>query len=231
MVLLVLLDPTVRRENLDLRGPLDLPVPVEFLVTEEKPVLLVPLVLLVHQVQMDSLVLKENRVKGDRKVTLVLPALRDPPELQVLRDQLVCLDQRGLVVLKDLLVPQVSLELLVELDRQVLMATLVLLVLLALLVKMVPRVYEVMVVLLEDRVMLAYVGQPVLRARRESLVKMVLLVRMAHQVLRVWLDSVVLLDFLDSVVKEVFLACLDLLGSLGNKGLLVDLEIVDPQDL
>lgn len=34
---------------------------------------------------MDSLVLKENRVKVDRRVMLVLPALRDPLELQVLR--------------------------------------------------------------------------------------------------------------------------------------------------
>lgn len=34
-------------------------------------------------------------------------------------------------------------------------------------------------------------------------------VQMVQQVLRVWLASVVLLDFLDNVVKEVSPACLD----------------------
>lgn len=221
----------MRRVNLDQRDPMELPVPAELPVIEERLVLLVPLVLLVHLVQMDSLVLKENKVKVDRKVTLVLPALRDPLELKVLRDQLVFLDQRGLVVLKDLLGPQVSLELRVELDHRVPMVTQVLPVLLVLLVKMDQRVCVVTVVLLEGQAMLAYVDRPVPRARRESLVKTVPPVQMVHQVLRVWLDSAVSLDFQDSVVKEVFLVYLDLLGNLANKELLVDLETADPPDL
>lgn len=221
----------MKRESLDLQDRLEPLVLVVFLVTEERLVLLVLLVSLVLLVQMDSLDLRETRVKVDRRVMLVHRAPRGLLELQVLRDQLVCLDQKGLAVLKDLLVPQVSLEPLVELDLLVPMVTRVQQVLLVLLVKTVLRVCVVTVVLLEDQGMLACVGRLGLLERREILEKMGLTVRMGLQVLRVWLVSVGLLDFQDNVVKEVSLACLDPLVSLVNKELLEDLETVDPLDL
>lgn len=54
MVLQVLRDPTVKRENRDPRDRLELRGLAVFLVTEERLALLVLLVLLVRLVQMDS---------------------------------------------------------------------------------------------------------------------------------------------------------------------------------
>lgn len=161
-------------------------------------------------------------MKVDRRVMLEPQALRGPLELRARRDQPVCLDQKGLVVLKALLVPRVSPEPLEELDLLVLMVTLVQPVLLVLLVKMGQRVSEETVVLLEDLETLVYGVRLVLQERREILVKTVLTVRTVPQVPRVWPVSAVSLVFQDKEAKEDSPACLDPPVSRVSRGLLGD---------
>jgi len=60
--------------------------------------------------------------------------------------------------------------------------------------------------------------------------RMVPLVPTVPTVLRVWLVSVVLWVFLDSVAREVSPAFLDHLVSLGSRDLLVGVETADPPD-
>lgn len=82
-----------------------------------------------------------------------------------------------------------------------------------------------------DRVTLGSAVLLGLQERREMLERTVPLVPQVLQVLRVWLAHVVLWVYLDSVVREVSLVCLDLLVSPENKELLVAQETVDPLDL
>ncbi|CAB1353253.1 unnamed protein product [Coregonus sp. 'balchen'] len=206
-------------------------------------VLLVPVVLLVTGARQDlqgllvSLGLldlmvspepRESRERVDRRETLVPPDPRGPPELLDLPDLLAFLDLKVLAVLRDPLVPLVSLELPAEWDPLVPMVTLVLLVPLALLVKMVLKVCVETVDPQAGRETLGCVELLEPLERRETLERMVPLVPMGLQVLQVWLDSVVLLVFQDSVEREVSLACPDPLESLVNKELLVEAETVEP---
>lgn len=71
----------------------------------------------------------------------------------------------------------------------------------------------------------------VLQERREMLEKMGLLAPTVPLVLRVWLDSVVLLVCLDNVEKEVSLVCLGQLESLESREPQVELGTVDLLDL
>lgn len=161
-------------------------------------------------------------MKVDRRVMLEPRALRGLLELQALRDQPVCLDQKGLVVLKALLVPQVSPEPLEESDLLDPMVTLVQPVLLVLLVKTGLRVSEETVVLLEDLETLVYGVRLVLQERREILEKTALTVRMVPRVPRVWPVSVVSSVFQDREAKEDSPACLDPPVSRVSRGLLED---------
>lgn len=135
------------------------------------------------------------------------------------------------MVLRELLVPLVSLGLLAELDPLALMVTLAQPVLLALLVKTDQRVFVVMLAPQEDRETVGSVDLLVHKERRESLERMARLELMGLQVPRVWLDLVVLLVCLASVEKEASLVSLDPLENLVNKELLVPLVTADLLDL
>lgn len=82
-----------------------------------------------------------------------------------------------------------------------------------------------------DRVTLDSADPLVLLERKEMLERMVPLVHLVLQALRVWLVLGVLLVCLDSVVREVSLVCLDPLVSLESRDPLAALVTVDPLDL
>jgi len=231
LVLLVQLVPTVLRVRQEL---LDLPV---LLVPEVPLVTVVRLDLLARPasldllVQMGSLVRRESWARVDRRVTLVLLALRDPLGPLVLWVPLVSLELKEPVVLRELLVLLVSLVLLGGLDLLVPMVTLVLLALLAPLVKTVLREFAEMAANQADREMLGYEELLEPLARRESLERTDPLVPMGLQDLRDWLDLVVLLVCLGSVERGASPAFLDLLESQASRELLVLVATVDPLDL
>jgi len=80
-------------------------------------------------------------------------------------------------------------------------------------------------------VTLAFVVLLVPVERRETQERMVPPVPTAPEVLRVWLVSVVLWVYLDSVAREVSPACLDHLVSLVSRDLLAGVETADLPDL
>lgn len=82
-----------------------------------------------------------------------------------------------------------------------------------------------------DKVTLDSADQLVLLERKEMLERMVPLVHLVLQVLRVWLVLGVLLVCPDSVVREVSLVCLDPPVSLESRDPLAALVTADPLDL
>ncbi|KAI1899986.1 hypothetical protein AGOR_G00067570 [Albula goreensis] len=218
----------VKRASLVPQGPLELLGPVELLVTVVRLALLDLPALLDLLVQMGSPELRESKERADRRVMLEPLAprgLQGPPDP---RARLVFLDLKAPVVLKDPLVPPVSLVLLAELDLPALMVTLVLLALPVPLVKTALRVSAVTVVLQDGREMPVCEAQLEPPERRESQERTAPLVPMVLQVPKVWLGSVVLWVCLVSVEREVSLDFLDLLVNLANRVPLVALEIADP---
>ncbi|KAK2851665.1 hypothetical protein Q5P01_007941 [Channa striata] len=225
-----LLERMVQEVRLDLLDPLVLLALEVLLVTVVSLVLLGLLALQDLPVQMVNLVPRERLVREDRRERLALLDLRDHLGPLDLWDLLVYLDLKELVVLRELLVPLVFLVLLEELDLLVLMVTQVLLALLVLLVKMGQKVLVVMLVPQEDMETLGFADPLANKERRESLERMENLVLMGLQVLRVWLDPVVLLVCLVNVEREAFLVSLDLLVRLDQMDLLEGMELLESRE-
>ncbi|KAJ8257960.1 hypothetical protein GJAV_G00191610 [Gymnothorax javanicus] len=165
----------------------------------------------------------------------VLLALRGPLGPPDLRARRVSWDPKGRVVLKALQVPLVSQVLLAESDLLAPTVTLVLRVLLVRQVKMALKVYVETLAHLVVRETLDCVGLLELQERRESRARMDLQAQTAPQVLRDWLDSVVLWVCQDSVERGDSLAFQDLLVNQANRELqvgqvsVVPLALWDPQ--
>ncbi|KAJ8259358.1 hypothetical protein COCON_G00183700 [Conger conger] len=217
-----------RRENLDLRGPMELLVPVAHLVTVVRLDRQDQLVSPVPLVQMDSLERRGSRARAGRRVTLGPPAPRGPQGPPDLPAPLVFLDPKVPVGLKAHLVPLVSLVLLGESDLQAPTVTPVPRVQPGPQVKTVRKVSVETGVLLVVREMPDCVGQREPPERRESLERMGLLVLMVHRDPRGWLGSVGSWVCQGSVEREDSLAFRDLPASLANKALLGELETVAP---
>ncbi|KAG7472920.1 hypothetical protein MATL_G00114240 [Megalops atlanticus] len=165
-------------------------------------------------------------------VPLVLTDSRGAPqELPGHRARLAFLDPKVLAVPWVRLVSPDSLVLRAELGLQAPMVTPGLLALLALQVKTGLRVSVATRVLQAGRETLGCGGRLDYLERRESPARTAHLVLKAPQVLRVWLDSVVLWDCLDSVVRGVSLAFLDPLVNRVSKALLVQVGTGAPQAL